>query len=377
MSTETFSFDSSGLETLIQTLKSAGYLTLGPICRDGAIVYDEISGVSDLPQGWGDEQAPGVYRLKERKDQALFGYAVGPQSWKKYLHPPRLRLWRARQLENKLQIEKEETAVPRYALIGARACEIAAIQIQDTVLAEGPYADNTYLARRKALLIVAVQCTAPAATCFCTSQNTGPGVTSGADLILTEVLQEGSPHYLAQAGSPQGAEILEKLAFEKACSEDLKAAEQALVQAEQRISRQLQGEIARQTLQNASHDPHWQTLGERCLSCSNCTMVCPTCFCTSLEDLTTLGGEAERWRQWDSCFNLSFSYMGGGHIRQSPASRYRQWLTHKLVHWQDQFDSSGCVGCGRCISWCPVGIDLTEEVKQFAPPKSENMPERA
>ncbi len=91
--------------------------------------------------------------------------------------------------------------------------------------------------------------------------------------------------------------------------------------------------------------------------------MCPTCFCTDTEDVTDLTGDhAERWRRWDSCFSLDFSFVHGGTIRSSTRSRYRQWLTHKLGTWWAQFGESGCVGCGRCIAWCPVGIDLTEEV---------------
>ena len=91
-------------------------------------------------------------------------------------------------------------------------------------------------------------------------------------------------------------------------------------------------------------------------------MVCPTCFCTTVEDHSDLAGEtAERVRSWDSCFTLDFSYVHGGSVRTETQSRYRQWMTHKLASWIDQFGTSGCVGCGRCITWCPVGIDITEE----------------
>jgi ferredoxin len=115
--------------------------------------------------------------------------------------------------------------------------------------------------------------------------------------------------------------------------------------------------------QNFEH-PRWDEIAARCLSCGNCTMVCPTCFCTNVEDVSDVTGHrAERWRRWDSCFTMSFSYIHGGSVRTSAKARFRQWMTHKLASWIDQFGTTGCVGCGRCIAWCPVGIDLTEEAQ--------------
>jgi ferredoxin len=113
---------------------------------------------------------------------------------------------------------------------------------------------------------------------------------------------------------------------------------------------------------NPEH-PRWAQVAERCLTCGNCTLSCPTCFCHTVEDVADLAGTtAERVRRWDSCFTSEFSYIHGGSVRPSARSRYRQWLTHKLSAWHDQFGTSGCVGCGRCITWCPAKIDITEEV---------------
>jgi sulfhydrogenase subunit beta (sulfur reductase) len=126
-------------------------------------------------------------------------------------------------------------------------------------------------------------------------------------------------------------------------------------------------------------NPRWDDVAKRCLTCGNCTMVCPTCFCTTVEDITDLTGEhVERWRKLDSCFTMDFSYIHGGSVRSSPRARYRQWMTHKLATWIDQFGTSGCVGCGRCITWCPVGIDITEETGAIRDsekePKERRMP---
>jgi ferredoxin len=140
----------------------------------------------------------------------------------------------------------------------------------------------------------------------------------------------------------------------------------AVDEAADHMGRYLETENLPQILTDAADDRHWDEIAGRCLTCGNCTMVCPTCFCANIEDTTDLSGnEATRTRRWDSCFSVQFSYIHGGSVRAGEMSRYRQWMTHKLGYWQEQFDVLGCVGCGRCITWCPVGIDITEEARKF------------
>ena len=351
------------LDGLFRELSERGYTLLGPTVRDEAIVYAELSTAADLPQGWTDEQDGGSYRLKRRADQALFGYAVGPHSWKQFLHPARVRLWQARRTENGFAIQPEQEADSRLALIGVRACELHAMTIQDTVLLGGADVDPIYAARRENVFIVAVNCGQAGGTCFCTSMQTGPRVTAGFDLALTEVIEEGRHYFVVETGTERGEEVLQKVRHLAASLQEEESAEQVVTTTASQMGRQLDtADIKALLYRNLDH-PRWDEVANRCLTCGNCTMVCPTCFCTSVEDTTDLTGEhAERWRTWDSCFTMDFSYIHGGSVRQSAKSRYRQWLTHKLASWIDQFGTSGCVGCGRCITWCPVGIDITEEV---------------
>jgi sulfhydrogenase subunit beta (sulfur reductase) len=351
-----------GLQLLIDALAAAIYEVLGPTVRDGAIVYDKIAGIGELPAGWTDRQEAGRYRLERRDDAALFGFSVGPHSWKRFLHPPVETLLTARQGKAGLEVETPSEPTPKFAFIGVRACEIRAIAVQDRVFLEGPYPDRGYRLRRRDAFIVAVNCGQAGATCFCVSMQTGPKVESGFDLALTELLDRGRHEFLVEIGSDAGAELLAKIPHRPAADAELAEADAIVARTARQMGRRLETEGLKELLQGNLNHPRWDQVAERCLSCGNCTMVCPTCFCTTVEDHSDLAGEsAERVRKWDSCFTLDFTYIHGGSVRKSARSRYRQWMTHKLASWIDQFGTSGCVGCGRCITWCPVGIDITEE----------------
>jgi sulfhydrogenase subunit beta (sulfur reductase) len=330
--------------------------------RDGAIVYDTIAHLDNLPVGWTDRQDAGQYRLEQRADAALFGYAVGPHSWKRFLHPPVERLWQARREGDGFAIIEDEAAAEPLAFIGVRACELRAIAIQDRVFLLGQYLDKPYKIRRHHAFIVAVNCGQAGGTCFCASMDAGPKVDAGFDLSLTELVGKDRHLFVMEVGTAAGADIVKGLPSRPATEEEIDAAEQVVARTKAQMGRRLDTSGLKELLQANPDHPRWDEVAERCLTCGNCTNVCPTCFCTTVDDTTDLSGvTAERVRRWDSCFTLDFSYIHGGNVRSSARSRYRQWMTHKLAHWIDQFGSSGCVGCGRCISWCPVGIDITEE----------------
>jgi sulfhydrogenase subunit beta (sulfur reductase) len=353
------------LPKLIEVLLRRGYEVIGPTVRDGAIVYDHIESAAELPAGWTDEQEAGWYRLKRREDRALFGYAVGPHSWKKYLHPAAVPLWSAERQGGTFRILNNEARPKRrYAFLGVRACDLTAIAVQDRVLIGDKYQDPIYQERREGIFIVAVQCTHAAATCFCASMGTGPRVRTGFDLALTELIEQGGHRFLVEAVSDGGREVLEDLETISATEREVQQADKAVKAAASQQERSIDTAGIKELLYQNFEHPRWDNVANRCLTCANCTMVCPTCFCTTVEDTSDLEGDhAQRWRHWDSCFTLNFSYIHGGNVRGSEKARYRQWMTHKLASWIDQFGTSGCVGCGRCITWCPVGIDITEEVR--------------
>ena len=372
--------ESAHFQHLLDALTQRGYQVVGPTVRDGAIVYEAIDSVDELPMGWTDEHEGGHYRLKKRDDPAWFGYVVGPHSWKKFLHPPELRLWQAQRQDNGFQFLDESLDIPKYAFLGVRSCEIHAIATQDKVFMHGAYTDATYAARRQEVFTIAVNCGQAGGTCFCVSMQTGPRATGGFDLALTEILDGNRHFFVVQIGTAQGADVMHDVPHHDASAEDIQVAEQIVAQTATQMGRQLDTAGIQDLLYQNPNHPRWEEVATRCLSCGNCTMVCPTCFCTTTEDVTDLtGSHAERWRKWDSCFTQDFSYIHGGSVRTSTRSRYRHWLTHKLATWIDQFGTSGCVGCGRCITWCPVGIDITEEVhaiRESPTPKPTDRQER-
>ncbi|WP_442754748.1 4Fe-4S dicluster domain-containing protein [Methylocystis sp. JAN1] len=356
-----------GLGALIAVLRRRGRRVIGPTIADDAIIYDGVDDLDDLPRGVADAQAPGSYKLSPRDDGALFGYAVGPQSWKKFLHKPLLRLWRAERKGDDVTIEAERPEPQNFAFIGVRACELNAIAIQDRVLMGGDYVDPHYKAQRDGAFIVALNCGQAGGTCFCVSMKAGPKVEKGFDLALTELLSPDAHEFLIEIGSPAGADILAELPSRPATAEDIAAAEDVVAQTAASMGRRMPDEDVPALLMRNLQHPRWSETAQRCLSCANCTMVCPTCFCTSVEDHNDLAGvESSRTRRWDSCFTMDYSYIHGGSVRPSVSSRYRQWMTHKLSTWHEQFGTSGCVGCGRCITWCPVGIDITEETQAIS-----------
>ncbi len=357
------------LDALIRALNQAGYMVIGPVRDEAAIVYDEVHCAEDLPQGWLDEQEKGHYRLLPSGDNRYFGYTVAANAWKKFLNPPERLLWRARRVGGQIEFVPQSAQAPKLAFLGVRSCELHAIRIQDEVFIHDAHRDDDYNSRRQHLLTVAVNCTRAAATCFCASMDTGPEVSLPSDLVMTEVVAEDSHYFVISAGTEAGQAVKDGLPLRPA-SDDENAAALAGIDAArwqmQNGPRFFDNSDTKALLYRNLESPVWDEVAERCLSCANCTLACPTCFCSEVEDTSDLSGEhAERWQRWDSCFNGDFSYIHGGPVRDSTASRYRQWMTHKLATWVDQFGQSGCVGCGRCVSWCPVGIDITEQLQRL------------
>lgn len=351
--------------TLIDALQESGYTVIGPTIGEKSIVYDEIRSIDDLPIGIGENQNEGTYELVRRQDDALFAYTVGPTTWKKYLFPPHEELLSVTRTDGTLLFEPTDTVSPRYAFLGIRACELAAISVQDKVFIGPDATDPHYAASRSAMFTVAVNCAVAGGTCFCVSMETGPRAETGYDLAMTEVIDEDTHEFVIESGTQVGESILEMLDGRPATEADAVAVDSIVTDTANHMGRSMQVDDVYDVLISSLRSDRWDEVAARCLGCTNCTLVCPTCFCSTMEDVSDLKGTAARQRRWDSCFTMDFTNLHQHSVRSTTAAQYRQWITHKLAYWQDQFDEIGCVGCGRCITWCPAGIDITEEVKRL------------
>jgi sulfhydrogenase subunit beta (sulfur reductase) len=347
------------LSSLLANLVSRGYQCLGPAVESGAIVMRELAAADALPRGFQAEQMPGRYQLTRDPHNRYFAWANGPQAIKQQVFAPQESLWRVeRDAAGALKFASVLPATSAQAIIGVRACDLAALALQDAHFLRQGRRDAHYAQRRERLFLVAVQCAVPASTCFCASTGDGPTPTAGYDIALAEL----SDGFVAVAGGAKGEVVLSALNLSPATPQQLEAARQQGQAAAAGQTRSLPGRMLRDALMDQLEHPRWDEVATRCLACGNCTAVCPTCFCHAEQDAPALDGHSsEHFRIWDSCFGESHGHLHGFNVRPDIRSRYRQWLTHKLATWHDQFGRSGCVGCGRCIAWCPVGIDLTDE----------------
>jgi ferredoxin len=354
----------SDLQRLLGALLERGYDVRGPVLRDGAVVYDSVRSLEDLPKGWRDVQEPGAYRLERSGRERVFDVVHGPGGIKPYVFAPREPLLRIETsgLGGAFRAEPERPEPVPVALLGVRACDLAGLVVQDRIFLGDRFPDPYYAARRSRLFLVAVGCTRSVATCFCASMGTGPEPTAGFDLALTE-LDEG---FVVRAGSEAGRHLLADLSLPELSGGVREREASAFEACAAGMKRRLDPGVMPDLLYENLEHPRWDAVAERCLSCGNCTSVCPTCFCHDERDEPGLDGVSLRVREWDSCFDREHAQIHGLNFRPRIRDRYRQWLVHKLAGWIDQFGTSGCVGCGRCITWCPVGIDLTEEVAAIA-----------
>jgi ferredoxin len=356
--------DKGELKELFHTLSGA-YTLVGPVVKDGIIDLDTMNH-DDIPAGFQDIQHPGHYRLRKEGDN-FFSFHPGPHSLKKFLHPS-LYIQHSFERSKRTTLTSGQPGRSRpYAFIGMRACDIRALSILNMVFKDIDESECGYLGYKE-IFVVAITCARPSDNCFCSSMNSGPEIKSGFDILLTELENE----FILERGSEKGKQVCRQLHARPAKPEELQAKERQTEACRAFMKKKMNVDDLPQFLYSQCESPLWKDAAVRCLACGNCTQVCPTCFCHSSFDLVTISGmkkqnqfSGRRMKKWDSCFSRNFARVHGGNFRLSRSSRYRHWFNHKFGYWLDQFGVSGCVGCGRCITWCPVGIDVTDEMDRL------------
>ena len=345
------------------------HLIIGPKIENGTIVLAEIN-IHDIPAGFEDHQKAGSYRLVKGTRPEIFSFSTGPDSFKRFFHPPVSDMFAFKKSGTEITITPPVREGKPLAFFGIRACDLSALKLYDRVFLEGPVKDPVYESRRKDSLIIALNCQYPADNCFCHSMGTGPAVTDGFDMAVTEL----NDSFLLEEGTIAGQRLLAGLPLEEATEDDMNEKDASIERCLRMIKKSIRAdELPGLIYRNLEH-PLWADIAERDLECGNCTQVCPTCFCSTTYDLLRLSQisrkppsiSGARVRKWDSCFSRNFARVHGGNFRPTRRARFRQWMTHKLAYTMEQFGLPGCVGCGRCITWCPAGIDITRELEALS-----------
>ncbi len=355
------------LDDLFNILRAAGYAVVAPQLKNNSIAYDFLENTQQLPWGIIADQQPGSYKIQATQSSRLFDWVNAAQAIKPWLFKAQESRWQVkRDAQGQLQFQEIKATIEPIAFFGARPCDIKAMVIQDKVFLDKQAIDTHYQQRRDNFFIIAANCTTSSTNCFCVGAGDFPKADNNYDLAITEI--DGG--FIVQAGHDKAQDLLNTLQLKLASEKQLQQAELGINHAAQMQTKTLNagndGQLNAILFANLDH-PRWQEVADRCLSCGNCTLVCPTCFCSDHVEKPEFDGQSsEQVKQWGSCFSKQHSIVGGKPLRDDTLKRYRQWLTHKLGSWHDQYDSSGCVGCGRCVTWCPVGIDITEEVNAIS-----------
>jgi sulfhydrogenase subunit beta (sulfur reductase) len=304
---------------------SRNYTVIGPVKKQDQYVFTEL----------------------DEDDRLELDYPRTILPLKKYLVP-------SSELMFKLGGEKVEAVLPqtRYAFVGLHICEINAIKRLDMVLHDDPY----YKARRDNMLVIGVSCK-PTDECFCQSMEANVLPEGVCDIFL----KEDGDGYTALAGSEAGRRLLSGHRFQPSDKKILK------VKVEYDDKKHVDLEKVWANMVKNYSSPLWDEMAKVCLGCANCTVVCPLCYCYDVQDITAVSPEnPERHKCWDSCTLLNFATVTGGHkFRKDIKSRFKNIYTHKFKSYVDEFSVTACVGCGRCITFCPAGINMKANLERL------------
>mgnify|MGYP006295720965 CR=1 FL=1 len=276
-------------------------------------------------------------------DQIASDYINSKYSIKKFFLPSKEILFEY----NKESI-KENLDKTKRIFFGIRPCDVHSLLVMDKLMLGDDMEDIYYKSRRNNSVIISVKCNESGENCFCQSLGTDK-LQEGFDILL----YENGEDYLVEIGSEKGKKIIDQINEKEKTS---KIPEDCL---------ECDREIPEQQIEKfkkAFEDPIWEEEVKRCFSCAGCTTTCPTCGCFDVKDDPNLDLETgKRMRLDASCQLKNYTGVAGGHVfREDRAKRFKHRYYHKFKYFPEQYDKYMCIGCGRCISNCPAGIDLVE-----------------
>lgn len=329
---------------------------------------------------FGSSQSNGDYSFIEidSSDKIKFDYPNTKMSVKEFFFPQTENLFVFDAEKNKVSHTDNEamTHNMQKILFGVRPCDALSISLLDKVFMESEPPDPYYIKRKDSTRVISLACNYPRPTCFCTSVGCGPDSETGADIIFFDL----KDRFLIKSVTPEGGEILEsvKTLLNPVTSYDLEEKTRSMLEAKNRVKKNFELDGLEKKLDNFDAS-YWDKLYEKCLGCGICTYLCPTCHCFDITDeviktphpsLPLKGGGRKgggrRVRTWDSCmFSLFVLHASGHNPRPTQKERMRQRIMHKFNYTLKNYNQIFCVGCGRCVTHCPVNIDIRHLIKEI------------
>jgi ferredoxin len=302
-----------------------------------------------------------VYRKMGRPDEVDLSLLNPQKSLKEVFFPQDEVMFRYEKVDQETQMVSTEEVKRERVVLGARPCDIEAISIIEEVFSGREYTDIYFLNKRKATMIIGMACHQPLPTCFCSSTGGGPFVRKGSDLFLIDLGEA----YLVEILTEKGEAFKKNKFFKKTSAKNLQLAKELEEKASKKTDSTIPVKGIDQKLDQWVESPFWDRVHEKCISCRVCTYLCPTCHCFDIMD-EALNEKGQRVRNWDSCLSEFYTLETSGHNpRATCRERTRQRLMHKFNYFPKVFDRIACVGCGRCILYCPVNFDIREVIKEI------------
>ena len=317
----------SDLARLVSRGVSAGYRVYAPVKREQKVYMEETVDGSAL-------ELDHVVTVNGVKDIML----------------PRCEAL-ARFRVDEISVQPIEEPAGKRLIFGGRPCDAASLVILDPILMD-PVRDSRYARKREETTIVTVACSRADGACFCESMGYGPHDETGSDVIF---LPSGDS-YLVRALSDKGRALLSELGLEADAGGEPDAPPQ--------LTRKVSTEGLKDWLDRNFESEKWRDVSINCISCGTCYYLCPTCHCFDITDEAGVS-KGERYRIWDCCSFSGFTQMAGHQPRVGRHARYRQRIMHKFKYTVDNVDLVACVGDGRCIRHCPVGVDIGEILEKL------------